>query len=72
MHAGRSEDVQRRDFIGLVVMGMIGGVGGTSLAVAPAAGKPAPEFSLTLMDGRVVSLKDFRGKPVLVNFWASG
>jgi len=24
------------------------------------------------MDGRMVSLKDLRGKPVLLNFWASG
>lgn len=64
--------MRRREFIGLVALGMIGGVGGISWAVAPPAGKPAPEFSLTLMDGRVVSLKDFRGKPVLVNFWASG
>ena len=64
--------MRRRDFIGLMAMGIVGGVGGTSWAVSPVAGKPAPEFSVTLMDGRMVSLKDFRGKPVLLNFWASG
>jgi cytochrome oxidase Cu insertion factor (SCO1/SenC/PrrC family) len=64
--------VRRRDFIGLLAMGIVGGVGDTSWAVSPAAGKPAPEFSVTLMDGRMVSLKDLRGKPVLLNFWASG
>ncbi len=53
-------------------MGVLGGVSGTSWAIAPPTGKPAPDFSLTLMDGRLVSLKDFRGKPVLLNFWASG
>lgn len=64
--------MRRRDFIGVVAMGVAGGVSGTGWAIAPPAGKPAPEFSLMLLDGRVVALKDFRGKPVLINFWASG
>ena len=64
--------MRRRDFIGLVALGIFGGVGNTSWAVSPPIGKQAPEFSVTLMDGSVVSLKDFRGKPVLLNFWASG
>ncbi len=34
-------------------------------------GKPAPDFSLTLFDGRTVRLSDFRGKVVFINFWAS-
>ena len=33
--------------------------------------KPAPEFHLKNLDGQIVSLSDFRGKPVLINFWAS-
>src|SRR5689334_21904534 len=32
---------------------------------------PAPEISLTTTDGRTVALSDYRGKPVIVNFWAS-
>jgi hypothetical protein len=64
--------VRRRDFIGVMAMGAVGGVSGTGWAVAPPVGKPAPEFSLRLLDGRLVALKDFRGKPVLINFWASG
>lgn len=32
---------------------------------------PTPEFSLNTPDGKKVSLKDFRGKIVLLNFWAS-
>ena len=32
---------------------------------------PTPEFSLSTPDGKKVSLKDFRGKIVLLNFWAS-
>ena len=38
----------------------------------PTVGGPAPEFSLALLDGRIVSLKEFRGNPVLINFWNSG
>jgi thiol-disulfide isomerase/thioredoxin len=32
---------------------------------------PTPEFSLNTPDGKKISLKDFRGKIVLLNFWAS-
>src|SRR3954470_16813228 len=34
-------------------------------------GKPAPEFALESLDGKTVRLSDFRGKAVLVNFWAT-
>jgi peroxiredoxin len=30
-----------------------------------------PEFSLNTPDGKKISLKDFRGKVVLLNFWAT-
>ncbi len=33
--------------------------------------KGAPAFSLKGLDGNPVSLSDFRGKPVLVTFWAT-
>jgi len=34
-------------------------------------GKPAPGFTLPTLDGAEVSLSQFRGQPVLINFWAS-
>jgi peroxiredoxin len=34
-------------------------------------GEPAPDFTLRTVDGQTVSLSDFRGKPVMVNFWAT-
>lgn len=37
--------------------------------VAP--GQPAPPFTLAGLAGRSVSLSDYRGKLVLVNFWAT-
>jgi peroxiredoxin len=32
---------------------------------------PTPDFNLTTPEGKKISLKDFRGKIVLLNFWAS-
>jgi cytochrome c-type biogenesis protein len=34
-------------------------------------GKPAPDFTLTDIDGHRVSLSQLKGKPVLVTFWAT-
>lgn len=34
-------------------------------------GEVAPDFSLKNLDGEDVSLSDFRGKKVLINFWAT-
>ena len=34
-------------------------------------GEPAPDFSLPDLDGTTVSLSDFRGRAVVLNFWAT-
>lgn len=36
-----------------------------------AIGAPAPDFSLPDLNGETVTLSDLRGRPVLVNFWAT-
>ncbi len=35
------------------------------------AGDQAPDFVLTNLDGKKVHLKDYRGKKVVLNFWAT-
>jgi cytochrome c biogenesis protein CcmG/thiol:disulfide interchange protein DsbE len=39
--------------------------------VSPLIAKPAAPFTLTMFDGRKLTLEDLRGKAVFVNFWAS-
>jgi len=38
---------------------------------SPLLAKPATPFNITLYDGKRVTLEDFRGKAVFLNFWAS-
>jgi cytochrome c biogenesis protein CcmG, thiol:disulfide interchange protein DsbE len=42
-----------------------------ALSVGPQVGKLAPAFSLKDSEGRLVSLSDLKGKPVMINFWAT-
>ena len=44
-------------------------LGYTMTAIEPPV--PAPDFVLEDMDGKPYTLEDFRGKVVLVNFWAT-
>jgi peroxiredoxin len=37
----------------------------------PQIGLKAPDFTLKTLDGQTARLSDFRGKPVIINFWAS-
>ena len=44
---------------------------GSPQYVSPLTGKPAPAFELEDLTGKKVSLNDYKGKAVLVNFWAT-
>jgi len=35
------------------------------------SGKPAPDFELASLNGQPVHLSDFKGHPVLINYWAT-
>ena len=37
----------------------------------PRIGKPAPDFQFQSSEGQPTSLSDLKGKPVLINFWAT-
>ena len=42
-----------------------------ALTSSPLVGKPAPEFALEDLSGKKVSLDSYKGKAVLINFWAT-
>lgn len=42
-----------------------------NLPAAPVVGRYAPDFSWTDASGKQVRLSDYRGKTVLINFWAT-
>jgi peroxiredoxin len=67
--AGKS----RAAFLGLLALWTVGGCGsgGGKPAGSAQAGKEAPAFKLSNLAGQQVSLKDFRGKIVLLDFWAT-
>jgi peroxiredoxin len=69
-------------FIGFVAVLLIyrnpgrGSAGNVSVLPTPipnraAVGSPAPEFTARSMDGRAVSLSDFEGRVMIVDFWTT-
>jgi cytochrome c biogenesis protein CcmG/thiol:disulfide interchange protein DsbE len=59
-----------------VVVAGSGGSGSSSTEIVPKVlsakvGQVAPNFSLPTLDGGHVELSDYRGTPVVLNFWAS-
>ena len=51
-------------------MGMAGSGRTSGSTHGPRAGDVAPDFTLENLDGQPVTLSEWRGRPVLVNFWA--
>jgi peroxiredoxin len=43
----------------------------SSPQVAPRRGQIAPDFTLLDLEGQPVSLSEWQGRPVLINFWAT-
>ncbi|MFH1382510.1 MAG: TlpA disulfide reductase family protein [Chloroflexota bacterium] len=51
--------------------GPAGAQTGSTVLTGTQPGQQAPDFQLKDVDGQVVSLSGLRGKPVLLNFWAT-
>lgn len=45
--------------------------GASALEPAPVKGHPAPPFELVTLDEETLRLSDLKGKPVILNFWAT-
>ena len=58
-------------FLGLLGWGMLNKQPITGLSGITMVNRPAPGFILTTFKGTTISLEDLRGKPVVINFWAS-
>jgi peroxiredoxin len=83
--AGAMRNILATIAVGIVIVGLIwffdrpGGVGSSSSITltasasgpAPRLDKVAPDFSVRDLDGNMVALSDFRGRPVWINFWAT-
>ena len=63
----RSKAVLVLVLAGVVILGLILSRRGD----APSVGRHAPEFQLSDLGGKRVSLADFRGKIVILDFWAT-
>ncbi|MGK2850349.1 MAG: TlpA family protein disulfide reductase [Candidatus Limnocylindrales bacterium] len=55
----------------ILAMGTIRISADTNDLPGPQVGRPAPDFRLSDLDGQPTSLSELRGRPVVVNFWAS-
>ena len=50
---------------------IIGSAGSAPQYLSPLTGKPAPAFALEDLSGKKISLAGYKGKAVLINFWAT-
>ena len=58
-------------FLALMAWGVLNNESVTSRSGILRVGKPAPDFTLPLLDGGELTLSQYQGRPVVVNFWAS-
>jgi len=61
-------------FLLVVALGSLGWMPATAApppSLKVAVNEPAPDFALTLLSGEPIRLIDFRGKVLVMNFWAS-
>jgi cytochrome c biogenesis protein CcmG, thiol:disulfide interchange protein DsbE len=54
-----------------IALAALAGNGSAANKAGPAVGQPAPNFQLVTFDGTKLSLADFKGQVVILNFWAT-
>jgi peroxiredoxin Q/BCP len=60
----------KKRFLGVLLsVAALSALPGADTQAPPAAGQPAPDFSLPSMEGGLVSLKDYKGKWVVLYFY---
>ena len=69
----RTKLITALSIVMVAMLGLIWTVVGeeAKLKVAPKVGHLAPPFELVDPSGEMISLEDFKGKAVIVNFWAT-
>jgi len=58
-------------FLWLLIWGLANKEPITGLSGITRVNRPAPNFILTTFEGETIALKDLKGKPLVINFWAS-
>lgn len=58
-------------FLGLMAFGLLNNEPVTGQSGFMRLQKPAPEFTLSTIDGEDISLSQYQGQPIVINFWAS-
>ena len=71
MNGPSAASVRKSVVLALVLVAALAGTVWAMGSRPPAAGMPASEFSLTDLDGKSHKLEQYRGKVVLLNFWAT-
>ena len=58
-----------KNITALIIILLIAVIPVSALGAMPSAGDKAPDFSLKSMDGRQISLSDFKGKVLLIGMF---
>jgi len=67
----RAMQAQRAERVDLIPDASGAAASDASSGQSPLRGQPAPAFTLLDLNGRKVSLSDFKGRPLVVNFWGT-
>ena len=67
----RTMQMQQENRVDLIPDTQSAAANGSFTGQSPLRGKLAPAFTLIDLNGNKVSLSDFKGRPLVVNFWGT-